>query len=196
MKNCPLFCSTAIWASAACRMHPLEFTREVTEGRLARARSGGHLTSPAWRHGAFHSAQSNRQVNTHYSIGAIMRSGAARKFNSLHPDSHLNFQNILASAKLQKDSPEPRSGEMSDEVSNMQRNTFLTRARRRQDLARESPGVQHWSRLRIYPISQPYLIILKMKSDKISLLSSAVNRDVYCQAGLDMHQDQIYCFWT
>ena len=57
-----------------------------------------------------------------------MKSRAARKFNILHPDSHLHFQNMMASAKLQKASPEPQSGEQSDEVSNMQRNTFLTRA--------------------------------------------------------------------
>ena len=58
-----------------------------------------------------------------------MKSRAARKFHCLHPDSHLHFQNMLASAKLQKDtSPEPQSGGQSDEVRNMQRNTFLTRA--------------------------------------------------------------------
>ena len=58
-----------------------------------------------------------------------MKSRAARKFHCLHPDSHLHFQNMLASAKLQKaTSPEPQSGGQSDEVTNMQRNTFLTRA--------------------------------------------------------------------
>ena len=61
-----------------------------------------------------------------------MRSRAAMKFNSRHPDSHLQFQTILASAKLQMTSPGPTSGEMSDEVSdevsNTRRNKFLTRA--------------------------------------------------------------------
>ena len=59
-----------------------------------------------------------------------MKSRAARKFHCLHPDSHLDFQNMLASAKLQKttSSPEHQSGGQSDEVSNMERNTFLTRA--------------------------------------------------------------------
>ena len=58
------------------------------------------------------------------------------KFNSRHPDSHLQFQTILASAKLQMTSPGLTSGEMSDEVSdgvsdevsNTRRNKFLTRA--------------------------------------------------------------------
>merc|ERR1711915_179825 len=95
----------------------------------------------------------------HYNRGAIMKSRAARRFNCLHPDSHLQFQHILASAKLQKeDSPGPRSGELSDEETNMMRNTFLTRATEEDRLQDE---VRKKTRLRKRITWSPTLVEVK-----------------------------------
>ena len=103
-----------------------------------------------------------------------MRSGAARKFNSLHPDSHLNFQNILASAKLQKNSPEPGSGEMSDEVSNMQRNTFLSRATEEDRLRDEG---QKKTRLSKRITWSPTLVEIKNLPDLTTLFDHLENEE-------------------
>merc|ERR1711978_129864 len=57
-----------------------------------------------------------------------MRSKASLKFNSLHPESHLKFQNIIRNARLRKNSlEEDLSGNSSDEVSNMLKNKYLFR---------------------------------------------------------------------
>merc|ERR1712243_241705 len=59
-----------------------------------------------------------------------MRSKASLKFNSLHPESHLKFQNIIRNARLRKNSlEEDFSGNSSDEVSNMIKNKYLSKFR-------------------------------------------------------------------
>lgn len=103
-----------------------------------------------------------------------MRSRAARKFNSLHPDSHLHFQNILASAKMQKDSPEPRSGEISDEVSNMQRNSFLTRATEEDRLRDQG---QKKTRLSKRITWSPTLVEVKNLPDLTTLIDHLENEE-------------------
>merc|ERR1712018_262933 len=69
----------------------------------------------------------------------IMRSKASLKFNSLHPESHLKFQNIIRNARLRKNSlEEDLSGNTSDEVSNMLKNKYLSQFREEDDVCRET----------------------------------------------------------
>merc|ERR1711983_385174 len=64
------------------------------------------------------------------SIVTMMRSKASLKFNNLHPESHLKFQNIIRNARLRKNSlEEDLSGNTSDEVSNMLKNKYLSKFR-------------------------------------------------------------------
>merc|ERR1712130_82239 len=64
-----------------------------------------------------------------------MRSKASLKFNSLHPESHLKFQNIIRNARLRKNSlEEDLSGNTSDEVSNMLKNKYLSKFREEDDV--------------------------------------------------------------
>merc|ERR1711868_290485 len=59
-----------------------------------------------------------------------MRSKASLKFNNLHPESHLQFQNIIRNARLRKNSlGEDLSVNTSDEVSNMLKNKYLSKFR-------------------------------------------------------------------
>ena len=58
-----------------------------------------------------------------------MKSKAALRFNSLHPDSHKDFQNILQTAKRRKESSDEESPDHSDEVNNMIKNKLLTKSR-------------------------------------------------------------------
>merc|ERR1712029_701864 len=64
----------------------------------------------------------------------MMRSKASLKFNNLHPESHLKFQNIIRNARLRKNSlEEDLSGNTSDEVSNMLKNKYLSKFREKDD---------------------------------------------------------------
>ena len=58
-----------------------------------------------------------------------MKSKAALRFNSLHPDSHKDFQNILQTAKRRKESSDEELLDHSDEVINMIKNKLLTKSR-------------------------------------------------------------------
>merc|ERR1712025_336073 len=69
------------------------------------------------------------------SIVTMMRSKASLKFNNLHPESHLKFQNIIRNARLRKNSlEEDFSGDSSDEVSNMLKNKYLSKFREKDDV--------------------------------------------------------------
>merc|ERR1712012_55296 len=73
------------------------------------------------------------------SIVTMMRSKASLKFNNLHPESHLKFQNIIRNARLRKNSlEEDLSGNTSDEVSNMLKNKYLSKFREEDDVCVES----------------------------------------------------------
>merc|ERR1711902_243288 len=68
-----------------------------------------------------------------------MRSKASLKFNNLHPESHLKFQNIIRSARLRKNSlEEDLIGNTSDEVSNMLKNKYLSQFREEDDVCLET----------------------------------------------------------
>ena len=62
-----------------------------------------------------------------------MRSRAAARFSSLHPDSHLQFRELLQTAHKRKleTSVEVEEGEV--EVANMLRNKLLTQFRQETD---------------------------------------------------------------
>ena len=62
-----------------------------------------------------------------------MRSRAAARFSSLHPDSHLQFRELLQTAHKRKleTSVEEEEGEV--EVANMLRNKLLTQFRQETD---------------------------------------------------------------
>ena len=63
-----------------------------------------------------------------------MRSRAAARFSSLHPDSHLQFRELLQTAhkrKLETSVEEVEDGEV--EVANMLRNKLLTQFRQETD---------------------------------------------------------------
>merc|ERR1712012_346331 len=73
------------------------------------------------------------------SIVTMMRSKASLKFNNLHPESHLKFQNIIRNARLRKNSlEEDLSGNTSDEVSNMLKNKYLSKFREEDDVCMET----------------------------------------------------------
>ena len=64
-----------------------------------------------------------------------MRSRAAARFSSLHPDSHLQFRELLQTAHKRKleTSVEEGVGEVEGEVANMLRNKLLTQFRQETD---------------------------------------------------------------
>ena len=64
-----------------------------------------------------------------------MRSRAAARFSSLHPDSHLQFRELLQTAHKRKleTSVEEMVGEVEVEVANMLRNKLLTQFRQETD---------------------------------------------------------------
>merc|ERR1711962_172307 len=74
----------------------------------------------------------------HYTI---MKSKAALRFNSLHPDSHKDFQNILQTAKRRKESSDEESPDHSDEVNNMIKNKLLTKSREEDEEAGEEENI-------------------------------------------------------
>ena len=64
-----------------------------------------------------------------------MRSRAAARFSSLHPDSHLQFRELLQTAHKRKleTSVEEVEEEEVEEVANMLRNKLLTQFRQETD---------------------------------------------------------------
>ena len=60
-----------------------------------------------------------------------MRSRAAARFSSLHPDSHLQFRELLQTAHKRKLETSVEEGEV--EVANMLRNKLLTQFRQETD---------------------------------------------------------------
>ena len=66
-----------------------------------------------------------------------MRSKASQKFNSLHPDSAKDFQNIFKTAKLKK-LRESEQFTSSIEVLNMVKNIALTKFREGDDAAKRN----------------------------------------------------------
>ena len=67
-----------------------------------------------------------------------MKSKAALRFNTLHPDSVKDFQNILQTAKRRKESLDEESPDHSDEVNNMIKNKLLTKSREEDEVFCES----------------------------------------------------------
>ena len=61
-----------------------------------------------------------------------MRSRAAARFSSLHPDSHLQFRELLQTAHKRKLETSVE-GEGEEEVANMLRNKLLTQFRQETD---------------------------------------------------------------
>merc|ERR1712121_485254 len=81
----------------------------------------------------------SQNVNLTTQQTTTMRSKASLKFNSLHPESHLKFQNIIRNARLRKNSlEEDLSGNTSDEVSNMLKNKYLSKFRQEDDVCMET----------------------------------------------------------
>jgi len=68
-----------------------------------------------------------------------MRSKASLKFNSLHPDSHQQFQNIIKTAKLKK-LEEYNQLNSSIEILNMVKNISLTQFREEDDVVEKPPS--------------------------------------------------------
>ena len=62
-----------------------------------------------------------------------MRSRAAARFSSLHPDSHLQFRELLQTAHKRKLETSVEVGEVEVEVANMLRNKLLTQFRQETD---------------------------------------------------------------
>ena len=64
-----------------------------------------------------------------------MRSRAAARFSSLHPDSHLQFRELLQTAHKRKLETSVEEGEEEEveEVANMLRNKLLTQFRQETD---------------------------------------------------------------
>ena len=62
-----------------------------------------------------------------------MRSRAAARFSSLHPDSHLQFRELLQTAHKRKLETSVEEGEGEVEVANMLRNKLLTQFRQETD---------------------------------------------------------------
>ena len=63
-----------------------------------------------------------------------MRSRAAARFSSLHPDSHLQFRELLQTAHKRKlETSVEEEGEVEVEVANMLRNKLLTQFRQETD---------------------------------------------------------------
>ena len=75
---------------------------------------------------------------------------------------------------MQKDSPEPRSGDLSDEVSNMQRNTFLTRATEEDRLRDQG---QKKTRLSKRITWSPTLVEVKNLPDLTTLIDHLENEE-------------------
>ena len=62
-----------------------------------------------------------------------MRSRAAARFSSLHPDSHLQFRELLQTAHKRKLETSVEVGEVEVEVANMLRNKLLSQFRQETD---------------------------------------------------------------
>ena len=62
-----------------------------------------------------------------------MRSRAAARFSSLHPDSHLQFRELLQTAHKRKLETSVEEVEGEEEVANMLRNKLLTQFRQETD---------------------------------------------------------------
>jgi len=56
-----------------------------------------------------------------------MKSKAAQRFNRQHPSSHTDFQNLLQTARIRKESCEEISDVCDQEISNMIKNKVLTK---------------------------------------------------------------------
>merc|ERR1711988_1358929 len=78
-------------------------------------------------------------LNTQHNY--IMKSKAALRFNTLHPDSVKDFQNILQTAKRRKESLDEESPDHSDEVNNMIKNKLLTKSREEEEEAGEEENI-------------------------------------------------------